>query len=114
MPGEKVNGGAIPMPAKGGTEMKTVRAGKKAVHGARCGMWYEDEVIHPETKRLYQCYTKVSETGSKYGVGGGRVTALHIRKPGGLFECVFNCYWRVMPKGDVKEIYEAVLKMYNR
>ena len=45
-------------------------------------MWHEAIISCPETGGKYKYFAKVYDTGSEYGIGGGRVSKLTIRKLG--------------------------------
>lgn len=61
----------------------------------------------------YTYCVKHFEEGSEYGIGGGRVSKLDIRKDGKIL-VNYDRGWDVRPKdAKVKAVYEQILEMYN-
>lgn len=63
----------------------------------------------------YNFFFKQYETGSEYGINGGRVSKLEIRKHGrAKTEASYDRGWELEPETNaVKTAFKTFLKMYN-
>ena len=78
-------------------------------------MWSEGIISCPTTGGKYKYWVKHYEEGSEYGIDGGKISKLTIRK---LNEsrnlCNFDRGWDVEPADDeVKKVYAIILQKYN-
>jgi hypothetical protein len=77
-------------------------------------MWSKGTITNPETGVTYKYWVKHFEIGSEWGIDGGRVSKLTIRKIGEKRDaCNFDRGWDVEPTEEVKGIYEQLLEKYN-
>lgn len=61
----------------------------------------------------YEIEAKVYETGSEYGIDGGRISKLWMRKDGRI-ALNYDRGWDVHPVDkDAERVYEYVLKKWN-
>jgi len=77
-------------------------------------MWSEG-IILADSGTKYKYWVKHFEEGSEYGINGGRVSKLTIRKVGEAKDLVnYDRGWDVRPKDtEVKAVYKIILKKYN-
>lgn len=62
----------------------------------------------------YDYWIKHYEEGSVYGIDGGRVSKLTIRKHGEDKDlCNFDRGWDTEPADEVKTIYDQLIRQYN-
>jgi hypothetical protein len=45
-------------------------------------MWHEGIIASPSTNTVYKYWAKVYDEGSEFGINGGRISKLQIRKRG--------------------------------
>lgn len=62
----------------------------------------------------YKYWVKHYENGSEFGIDGGRVSKLQIRKAGTTLDlCNYDRGWDIEPTDEVMEIYQQLLEKYN-
>jgi len=62
----------------------------------------------------YKYWIKHYENGSEFGIDGGRVSKLQIRKAGTTRDlCNYDRGWDVEPANEVMEVYQQLLEKYN-
>lgn len=91
------------------------------VDGGRCGMtntvgehWSEGIVAHPATGVKYKYWIKHYDKGSEFGIDGGRISKLTIRRTGETGDlCSYDRGWDVEPADEVKVVYDIILAKYN-
>lgn len=77
-------------------------------------MWSEGIIACPETGGKYKYWVKHFEEGSPFGIDGGRISKLSIRKVGENRDLVnYDRGWDVKPEGEVLAVYAIVLQKYN-
>ncbi len=77
-------------------------------------MWSEGIIACPETGGKYKYWVKHFEEGSQFGIDGGRISKLTIRKFGESCDlCNYDRGWDVEPEGEVKAVYAIILDKYN-
>jgi hypothetical protein len=78
-------------------------------------MWSEGIIASPETGGKYKYWVKHYEEGSEYGIGGGRISKLTIRKLNETSD-LYN-YDRGLDVDcadeEVKAVYNIILAKYN-
>ena len=60
----------------------------------------------------YYFEAKVYEMPSEYGVEGGRISKLYIRKDGKV-ACNYDRGWDIEPTPEARAVYETILKTWN-
>ena len=77
-------------------------------------MWSEGIIACPATGRKYKYWVKHFEEGSEFGIDGGRVSKLTIRKLDETRDlCNYDRGWDVEPIEEVKAAYAIILQKYN-
>lgn len=78
-------------------------------------MWSEGIIASPTSGTNYKYWIKHFEEGSEYGINGGRISKLTIRKLDESKDLVnYDRGWDVKPKGaELKAVYEIILAKYN-
>ena len=77
-------------------------------------MWSEGTISCPSTGGKYKYWVKHFEEGSQYGIDGGKVSKLTIRKFGETKDiCNYERGWDVEPTEEVIAVYEVLLQKYN-
>jgi len=78
-------------------------------------MWSEGIISCPATGGKYKYWVKHFEEGSQFGIDGGKISKLTIRKLGETRDlCNFDRAWDVEPTGeDVETVYAIILQKYN-
>lgn len=78
-------------------------------------MWSEGIITCPTTGGKYKYWVKHFEEGSHFGIDGGKVSKLAIRKLDESRDLVnYDRGWAVEPNTDeVKAVYAIILKKYN-
>ncbi|MFS2315891.1 hypothetical protein QUC22_06075 [Dehalococcoides mccartyi] len=78
-------------------------------------MWSEGIITCPTTGSKYNYWVKHYEEGSQYGIDGGKVSKLTIRKLDESRDLVnYDRGWDVEPNTDeVNAVYAIILKKYN-
>jgi hypothetical protein len=78
-------------------------------------MWSEGIIASPTTGNNFKYWVKHYEAGSEYGIGGGKVSKLTVRKLGESKDLVnYDRGWDVEPADDeVKAVYAIILEKYN-
>lgn len=78
-------------------------------------MWSEGIIASPTTGDKYKYWVKHFENGSEFGIDGGRVSKLTIRKVGESRDLVnYDRGWDVEPATDeVNAVYDIILAKYN-
>jgi hypothetical protein len=63
----------------------------------------------------YDYWVKHYDNGSEYGIDGGQISKLTIRRRGEARDlCSYNRGWDIEPQdAEVKAVYEQLLKQYN-
>lgn len=60
----------------------------------------------------YVAYILAFEESSQYGIDGGKISKLEIRKDDELV-CRYERGWDVKPTEEVKTFYNKIIKQYN-
>jgi hypothetical protein len=78
-------------------------------------MWSEGSIASPTTGAKYKYWVKHFENGSEFGIDGGRISKLTIRKVGESRDIVnYDRGWDASPTTDeVKVVYDIILAKYN-
>jgi len=77
-------------------------------------MWSEGIVACPVTSGKYKYWVKHYEAGSPFGIDGGKVSKLTIRKLGEARDlCSYDRGWDTLPDGEVEAVYAIILRKYN-
>jgi hypothetical protein len=77
-------------------------------------MWSEGIIACPTTGGKYKYWVKHYEEGSQFGIDGGKVSKLTIRKVGESRDlCNYDRGWDIEPTGEVKAVYAIILEKYN-
>ena len=77
-------------------------------------MWSEGIIVCPATGGKYKYWVKHFEEGSEFGIDGGKVSKLTIRKLGETRDlCNYDRGWDIEPAGEVKAVYSIILQKYN-
>jgi len=77
-------------------------------------MWGEGIIACPATGGKYKYWVKHYEEGSQYGIDGGKISKLVIRKVGETRDlCNYDRGWDIEPTGEVKAVYAIILQKYN-
>jgi hypothetical protein len=78
-------------------------------------MWNEGIIASPDTGNQYKYWVKHYETGSEFGIDGGAISKLTIRKVGETKDlCNFDRGWDVKPGGgEITTVYNLILAKYN-
>lgn len=78
-------------------------------------MWSEGIITCPTTGSKYKYWVKHYEEGSQYGIDGGKVSKLTIRKLDESRDLVnYDRGWDIEPNTDeVNAVYAIILKKYN-
>jgi hypothetical protein len=79
-------------------------------------MWSEGVLSAIDSGNKYKYWVKHFEEGSEFGIGGGRVSKLTIRKVGESRDIVnYDRDWDVeVPEdSEVKSIYDVIIAKYN-
>ena len=79
-------------------------------------MWSEGIIASPTTGNKYKYWVKHYEEGSEFGIGGGKVSKLTIRKVGESRDDLYN-YDRGLDvdcaDDEVRTVYDIILSKYN-
>ena len=77
-------------------------------------MWSEGIISCPKTGGKYKYWVKHFEEGSDYGINGGKISKLTIRKLGEKRDvCNYDRGWDIKPSREVKAVYNILLEKYN-
>jgi len=77
-------------------------------------MWSEGVITSTETGANYKYWVKHYEEGSHFGIDGGRISKLTIRKVDETRDlCNYDRDWDVEPADEVKAVYNIILDKYN-
>ena len=77
-------------------------------------MWSEGIIACPTTGGKYKYWVKHYEEGSQFGIDGGKVSKLSIRRLGESRDlCNYDRGWDVEPDDEVKAVYAIILQKYN-
>ena len=77
-------------------------------------MWSEGILSCPMTGGKYKYWVKHYEEGSEYGINGGKVSKLTIRKLGESRDlCNYDRGWDIEPADEVKAVYAIIIQKYN-
>ena len=77
-------------------------------------MWSEGIIASPKTGANYKYWVKHYEEGSQFGIDGGRISKLTIRKVDETRDlCNYDRDWDVEPADEVKAVYNIILDKYN-
>ncbi len=78
-------------------------------------MWSEGRIANPKTNEIFKYWVKHYEEPSEdYGIDGGRISKLTIRRLGEDRDLVnYDRGWDKEPTGETKAVYELLLAKYN-
>jgi len=77
-------------------------------------MWSEDIIACPSTDCMYRYWVKHHDEGSLFGIEGGKISKLTIRKNNENRDlCNYDRGWDVEPENEVITIYSIILHKYN-
>ena len=78
-------------------------------------MWSEGIITGPTTGDKYKYWVKHFEEGSRYGIDGGKISKLTIRKVDSTCDlCSYDRGWDIEPATDeVKAVYAIIVSKYN-
>ena len=77
-------------------------------------MWSEGIISCLITGAKYKYWVKYFEEGSEFGIGGGKISKLTIRKVGETRDlCNYDRGWDIEPTGQVEAVYAIILQKYN-
>ena len=78
-------------------------------------MWSEGTISCPRTGAKYKYWVKHYEEPSEtYGIDGGKVSKLTIRKLGESRDlCNYDRGWDIRPNAEVKAVYDIIISKYN-
>jgi hypothetical protein len=77
-------------------------------------MWSEGILTGPETGVPYKYWVKHYEEGSEFGIDGGRISKLTIRRLNDHRDlCNYDRGWDIKPAGEVRAVYAMILEKYN-
>ena len=80
-------------------------------------MWKEGTIGIPKPDGGYKAvhyWIKVYEEGSRFGINGGKISKLTIRKVGETRDlCSYDRGWDIEPGDEVKAVYTIILSKYN-
>ena len=77
-------------------------------------MWSEGTISCPQTGATYKYWVKHYEEGSEYGIDGGKVSKLTIRKVGESRDlCNYDRGWDVEPTEEIAAVYAIIMLKYN-
>jgi hypothetical protein len=78
-------------------------------------MWSEGIIASPTTGNKYKYWVKHYEAGSEFGIDGGRISKLTIRKAGESRDLAnYDRGWDAPPSdGEVKAVYDILISKYN-
>jgi len=77
-------------------------------------MWSEGIIACPMTGGKYKYWVKHFEEGSQFGIDGGKISKLTIRKVDSTRDlCNYDRGWDVKPIEEVKAVYAIILSKYN-
>jgi hypothetical protein len=77
-------------------------------------MWSEGIIACPSTGGKYKYWVKHYEECSPFGIDGGRISKLTLRKVGDTRDlCNYDRGWDIEPSDEVKTVYAMILSKYN-
>ena len=78
-------------------------------------MWSEGRIANPATNEIFKYWVKhYAEPSEDYGIDGGRISKLTIRRLGSDRDIVnYDRGWDIEPTDDTRAVYELLLTMYN-
>jgi hypothetical protein len=78
-------------------------------------MWSEGIIASPATGAKYKYWVKYyGEPSETFGIDGGKVSKLTIRKVGESRDVVnYDRDWDIEPADEVKAVYAIILEKYN-
>ena len=78
-------------------------------------MWSKGIIAGPTTGEHYKYWVKHFEEGSQYGIDGGKISKLAIRKVDSALDlCNYDRGWDIEPTTDeVKAVYAIIVSKYN-
>ena len=77
-------------------------------------MWSEGVITCPSTGGKYEYWVKHYKESSPFGIDGGKISKLTIRKFGETRDlCSYDRGWDIKPTDEVKAVYTIILSMYN-
>ena len=77
-------------------------------------MWSEGIIACPSTGGKYKYWVKHYEECSPFGIDGGRISKLTLRKFGETRDlCNYDRGWDIEPSDEVKTVYAMILSKYN-
>jgi len=77
-------------------------------------MWSEGIIACPSTGGKYKYWVKHYEEGSQFGIDGGKVSKLTIRKVGETKDLVnYDRGWDIEPTEELQAVYAIIMQKYN-
>ena len=77
-------------------------------------MWSEGIIACLTTGNKYKYWVKHFEDSSQFGIDGGKVSKLTIRKVGETRDlCNYDRGWDIEPTDEVKAVYDIIMQTYN-
>ena len=77
-------------------------------------MWSEGIIVCLTTSNKYKYWVKHFMDGSQFGIDGGKVSKLTIRKIGETRDlCNYDRGWDVEPADEVKAVFAIIMQKYN-
>jgi len=77
-------------------------------------MWSEGIIACPSTGGKYKYWVKHFEEGSQFGIDGGKVSKLTIRKVGETKDLAnYDRGWDIEPTEEVTVVYAIIMQKYN-
>ena len=77
-------------------------------------MWSEGIIVCLTTGNKYKYWVKHFNDGSQFGIDGGKVSKLTIRKIGETRDlCNYDRGWDVEPTDEVKAVFAIIMQKYN-
>jgi hypothetical protein len=77
-------------------------------------MWNEGIITNPITGEDFKYWVKHFEEGSEFGIDGGRISKLTIRKVGeNLNRVNYDRGWDKTPTEETQDVYNVILDLYN-
>jgi hypothetical protein len=77
-------------------------------------MWSEGIIACPSTGGKYKYWVKHYEEGSQFGIDGGKVSKLTIRRVGESRDlCNYDRGWDIEPAEEIAAVYAIIMQKYN-
>lgn len=75
-------------------------------------MW-DDGIVTIDNKTIYSYFVKHFNEGSKFGINGGKISKLEIRK-NNVITVHYDRGWITHPVTEIETaIYDMIIKLYN-